>query len=65
MSLNLAMLIRVDICRQTDELFERLHNKLFWIWNTEQHKFEDKYLINTGKLLGVVLDKSRATLINN
>jgi hypothetical protein len=63
MSLNLAMLIRVDICRQTDELFERLHNKPFWIWNTEQHKFEDKYLINTGKLLGVVLDKSRATLV--
>jgi hypothetical protein len=41
MSLSLDMLIRVDICRQTDELFERLHNKPFWIWNTEQRKFED------------------------
>ena len=23
------------------EVFQRLQNKLFWIWNVEQHKLED------------------------
>lgn len=63
MSLNLATLIKVDICRQTDDLFERLHNKPFWIWNTEQHKFED--IKTKGDTLEIVYSKKQEILINN
>ena len=27
--------------QQQSKLFERLHNKPFWIWNIEEHKQED------------------------
>jgi len=27
--------------KQRSKLFERLHNKPFWIWNVEKHKHED------------------------
>jgi hypothetical protein len=27
--------------QQQSSLFERLHNKPFWIWNVEEHKKED------------------------
>jgi hypothetical protein len=27
--------------RGVNELFESLQNKLFWIWNVEEHKLED------------------------
>jgi len=57
MSLNLATLIKVDICRQTDELFERLHNKPFWIWDKEQHKFED--IKTKGDTLEIVYSKKQ------
>jgi hypothetical protein len=63
MSLNLATLIKVDICRQTDELFERLHNKPFWIWDKEQHKFED--IRTKGDTLEIVYSKKQEILINN
>jgi hypothetical protein len=63
MSLNLATLIKVDICRQTDELFERLHNKPFWIWDKEQPKFED--IKTKGDTLEIVYSKKQEILINN
>ena len=30
-----------SIIQQQSNLFERLHNKPFWIWNIEEHKRED------------------------
>jgi hypothetical protein len=30
-----------EIKQEQSKLFERLQNKLFWIWNVEEHKKED------------------------
>jgi hypothetical protein len=32
--------LSLEITQQQSKLFERLLNKPFWIWNTEQHKLE-------------------------
>jgi hypothetical protein len=31
----------LEAAQQQSKLFERFHNKPFWIWNTEEHRQED------------------------
>jgi hypothetical protein len=39
---DLQKLVTLDaITRQQSNLFNRLRNKPFWIWNIEEHKLED------------------------
>jgi hypothetical protein len=39
---DLQKLVSAQQCESTrKELFQRLQNKHFWMWNVEQHKLED------------------------
>jgi hypothetical protein len=38
---DLQKLVQSHSKGQQNELFERLNNKPFWIWNQQQHKQED------------------------
>jgi hypothetical protein len=33
--------VNIETTQQQSRLFERLKNKLFWIWNIEEHKKQD------------------------
>ena len=33
--------VSLETTEQQTKLFERLHNKPFWIWNIDEHKLED------------------------
>jgi hypothetical protein len=41
---DLKKRVSLELPQQQSSFFKRLHNKPFWIWNTEEHKQED---INT------------------
>jgi hypothetical protein len=38
---DLKKKVSLEITQQQFRLFERLHNKSFWIWNIQEHKHED------------------------
>jgi hypothetical protein len=38
---DLKKKVSLEIIQEESRLFERLHNKPFWIWNIEEHKQED------------------------
>ena len=38
---DLQKLVQSHSNGQQNELFERLNNKPFWIWNQQQHKLQD------------------------
>jgi hypothetical protein len=38
---DLKKRVSLELTQQQFRLFERLHNKPFWIWNIEKHKLED------------------------
>ena len=40
-SKDLRKRVTLESTQEQSKLFERLLNKPFWIWNTEQHKLED------------------------
>jgi hypothetical protein len=38
---DLKKRVTLEAAQQQSRLFERLHNKPFWIWNIKEHKQED------------------------
>jgi late competence protein required for DNA uptake (superfamily II DNA/RNA helicase) len=38
---DLKKRVSLEVAQQQSKLFARLHNKLFWIWDQQQHKLED------------------------
>jgi len=38
---DLKKRVSLDVTQEQSRLFERLQNKLFWIWNVEEHRKED------------------------
>jgi hypothetical protein len=38
---DLKKRVTLEAQQQQSRLFERLHNKPFWIWNIKEHKIED------------------------
>ena len=38
---DLKKRVSLDVTQEQSRLFERLQNKLFWIWNLEEHRKED------------------------
>jgi hypothetical protein len=38
---DLKKRVTLEVEWQQSNLFERLQNKSFWLWNVEEHKYED------------------------
>jgi hypothetical protein len=38
---DLKKRVSLEVAQQQSKLFERLRNKPFWIWNTDEHRQED------------------------